>query len=432
MAGLAAAHRLANASVDFMVIEASHRIGGRVLTDYSLGRSFPLELGALMIHGKRVVTHSWVQELGLHARRLPIIQRARFSLDGKILSFPSFTHPFHTAYGLRALYQGVYGIRRALRRYSGPDLSLADFLNGTKARRGAQQLAKLLYAHAAGAEPQDVGVKGHAEEDRMAHEEFGYSNYQLVEGYSELVRKRAVSFEDRIRLGTSVTAIRYSHRGVRIQATKYDGGEEVEFRARRAIVSLPLGVLKAGDVEFDPPLPEEKRRAIDAVGFGDTLVVNLHLRGGNLLQKTGDFGILWGEGASSFHRLFVGLSTKVNVLTAFTVGREAHRRSELEDKEIVAATVAELEDILPRGVQPGEVKVLSIGKWPSDTLFRGGYSYLPPNAGVIHRKALASPVDGVLFFSGEATHTTGESATVHGAIETGVMAAEDAIRSLQG
>ena len=39
-------------------------------------------------------------------------------------------------------------------------------------------------------------------------------------------------------------------------------------RAKRAIVTVPLGVLKAGDVVFEPPLPETKADAIKSLGFG--------------------------------------------------------------------------------------------------------------------------------------------------------------------
>ena len=39
-------------------------------------------------------------------------------------------------------------------------------------------------------------------------------------------------------------------------------------RARRAVITVPLGVLKAGDITFEPPLPEEKTDAISSMGFG--------------------------------------------------------------------------------------------------------------------------------------------------------------------
>ena len=47
---------------------------------------------------------------------------------------------------------------------------------------------------------------------------------------------------------------------------RLDGGGSL--RAARAIVTVPLGVLKHGDIEFKPPLSEAKADAIAALGFG--------------------------------------------------------------------------------------------------------------------------------------------------------------------
>jgi len=186
-AGLACAQRLASANVDFLVLEASDRIGGRALTTTTVAPGFPLELGALMIHGKRVVTHAWLRELGLHAVRLPTMQTARFVRDGRVARFARLALPFHPTFGTRAFWQAVRGVPRDIRRYGGPDMSLAEFLENEDVLPGAREIVTLLRAHAAAADPDEVGILGHAEEDRAAQEEFGYSNFRLVEGYSALV-----------------------------------------------------------------------------------------------------------------------------------------------------------------------------------------------------------------------------------------------------
>ena len=46
------------------------------------------------------------------------------------------------------------------------------------------------------------------------------------------------------------------------------------FEADACLVTLPLGVLKAGSVAFNPPLPEAKQKAIKALGFGVLNKVN--------------------------------------------------------------------------------------------------------------------------------------------------------------
>lgn len=432
MAGLACAERLAKASVDFVVLEAANRIGGRVLTDHSVAEGRPLEIGALMIHGKHACTHRWVEECGLHARPIPTFTRARWWRDGRYARYPWMLLPFHPTFGPRAFYQAVYSLPKRMIRFAGPDVSLAEWLDREGALPGAREIVTLLQAHAAAAEPDEVGVMGPAYEAALAEEEFGYNNFQLVEGYSELLSRRSASLRARIRLGTRVTAIRRFSFGARVEAVTADREPVPEIRAKRVVVTLPLGVLKAGAVAFEPPLPEEKRRAIESIAFGDAMVLQMRLKGGNLLERLGDFSTLWGQTPSTFHRPYVAAKDPPPTLGAFVTGREARERSAMSDADLLQATLTELETILPSGIRVGEVEAVAVGRWPTDPLVRGGYTFLPPNATVAHRGDLAAPVDGVLFFAGEATHTQGEPATVHGAIETGYRAADEALASLRG
>jgi uncharacterized protein with NAD-binding domain and iron-sulfur cluster len=46
-------------------------------------------------------------------------------------------------------------------------------------------------------------------------------------------------------------------------------------------------------------------------------------------------------------------------------------------------------------------------------------------------QALAAPVDGTLFFAGEATNVEGYTGTVHGAIATGLRAANELLESVR-
>lgn len=40
------------------------------------------------------------------------------------------------------------------------------------------------------------------------------------------------------------------------------------YQAKKIICSVPLGVLKAGSVVFNPPLPSAYQQAISNIGFG--------------------------------------------------------------------------------------------------------------------------------------------------------------------
>jgi monoamine oxidase len=66
--------------------------------------------------------------------------------------------------------------------------------------------------------------------------------------------------------------------------------------------------------------------------------------------------------------------------------------------------------------------------WDADPYARGAYSYVPAGA-MDARAALAAPVEGTLFFAGEATDLQGHAATVHGAIASGRRAAAEILRT---
>ncbi len=429
-AGLACAQRLQEAGLDFVVLEAADRIGGRIQTNFTLGGGRPFEIGALMVHGRHVVTHQWIAELGLHTRPLPTTKRARFWRSGRVERIPLPGNLLHRTIGLRAFYQAAFTLPKRMQAYDGPDVSLAEWLEKEPALPGARLLISLLYAHASAVDPDSLGVRGPAAETALANEDFGYRNFQVVEGYDTLLGRRSAPLRERIRLQTRVTAVLRHPGGVTVE-TMGPHGEEDEVRAKRAVVTLPLGILKADTVLFDPPLPEGKRTAIRAIGFGDAMIILLKLKGSDLAHKLGDFGLLWGEGPTSFHRPYVSTRDPPDILDGFLVGREARRRAALSDDEVRDLTLEELRGIVPPSVHVGDVGGFACSRWPVNPFVRGGYSSLPPGATVDHRKALAAPVDGLLFFAGEATHTHGEPATVHGAIETGYRAAAEVLESLR-
>jgi monoamine oxidase len=74
------------------------------------------------------------------------------------------------------------------------------------------------------------------------------------------------------------------------------------------------------------------------------------------------------------------------------------------------------------------LRPLTASDWAGTTTIGGAYSHaLPGRASA--RLALAQPLDDRLFFAGEATHVT-DFSTAHGAYQSGVRAAEEAIAAL--
>jgi len=431
MAGLAAADALIAAGRTVTILEARDRAGGRLLTDYRLGKGIPLELGAQMVHGRRVATHDWLARAGLSARPYPTVRQSRIVVDRRTARYPWLFLPFHPVIGFRAAWASVYGLPRALLDYDGPDLSLREFLDARSVPPPARRIVVLLHAHTYATTADLVGVRGPAEEDRLLAEPFGFHNFLVQEGYSRLVEITSARLGSSLVLNAPVRRIRTEPNGVAVRVLGEEGTPDLELRARTVVITVPLSLLQAEAIDFEPPLPPAKRAAIDRIAFGDAFAVHLRLADGRWRRRLGDFAMVYGGTASSFYRPRVGLGERDEFLSAFTVGPEATRRARLADADLVRATVEEWNGVMPRSAAIGPVEGAVVHRWSTDPWTRGAYSYLPPGATLADRQALAPPVDGRLFFAGEATATDGLSATVPGAIGSGRRAAEEVLDALR-
>jgi monoamine oxidase len=426
-AGLACAERLHQAGLDVAVLEARDRVGGRIWTNTSLLPGTPTEMGALMIHGRYVATHRWAAEAGLTVQRYPTTQGARLVCSGAVSSTLRFPLPRPGPFGPRAFLQGLRGIPNALDRYAGPETTFAELLDHGSYRTAGRRLFELMHVHTWAADAEEIGLLATREETALSQEPFGFRNYRIREGYSALARTKARSLGDRVRLGVRVERIRWGGALVTVEGRDQVSGEALARFGERVVVTVPLGVLRAGSIVFDPELSEAKRRAIRVLGFSRAVSVAMRLHGSTLRRRLGRFILLWGGAASSFLRPSFDAATTDDVLVAFTVGHEAVRRAELSDRELLDATLEELRAIVGGSAEVGTCVGHAVARWVTDPLVLGAYSFPAPGSHPSDRRALATTEGGRLFFAGEATHYAGESATVHGAIETGWRAADEVL-----
>ena len=83
---------------------------------------------------------------------------------------------------------------------------------------------------------------------------------------------------------------------------------------------------------------------------------------------------------------------------------------------------------MERGILEKLLEGHYVHNWSSDPYSGGGYSYVAVG-GLSAPGELAAPVEGTLFFAGEATNQQGHTGTVHGALQTGYQAAEEIARA---
>ncbi len=408
VSGLAAARHLHDADYDVAVLEARDHLGGRVWTDRSTG--FPLDMGA-----------NWIQG----TRRNPITELAdRLGLDRVATDWGRQID--YDADGTRNPLSGAqYGEwEGVLRRYTrefvrrAPNTTVQTMI-GAARRKGHldslsdRQLDYMLNSYVElqySADAAELSVRGLWEGAA-----FGGRDVVFPEGYDAIVESLASGLS--VHLSTVVTAIEQGRFGVQVRT---DRGL---FEADRVVVTLPLGVLKSGAVEFTPRLPPWKRRAIDRLAMGVLNKVWLVFA-----EVFWDPGPHWIGYLSEDKGRFSGWlnlagHTGAPILLAFNAGEYGAAVEALTDEQTVEAAMRVLRTLY--GTAPDPVAA-RITRWKSDPFAYGSYSYLPPGARSGDRRRLARAVGDRLYFAGEATSWR-YPATVHGAYLSGVRAADEIV-----
>jgi monoamine oxidase len=246
--------------------------------------------------------------------------------------------------------------------------------------------------------------------------DLGGANLLPRGGVGALILRRLLPLAGEVRLSTPVRRVAWHGADVAVET---DAGT---IRARSAIVTVSAGVLAAGTIAFDPPLPAESRAALHGlpmglltkVGFAIDDPATLGLPPGTVLRRRLHRPL---EPVMSFHTQSGG-----GVVAGFVGGPVAWDLARLGAPATEAFARGQLAQLLgaraARAVGRAEVS-----GWAGDPWHLGAYTYaLPGQSGA--RATLGTPLaDGRLVFAGEAVCTDGLAGTVGGAFLSGERAA---------
>ncbi|UXA16143.1 FAD-dependent oxidoreductase [Mycobacterium sp. SMC-4] len=394
MAGLAATRRLADAGVTVRVLEARNRVGGRTWTDTSLG--VPIDVGAAWLHGTRDNPLTNIAEQA-GARTVETDFDNVVVLDGGAPVGPAAVE---AAIGA---WPDVMDDLYATAADASVTASVADALDGRVDLDDPLVqwcLASTITAEYA-ADPADLSLRWLGSEDQLDG-----PDVLLPGGYTQLVEYLADGLD--VTLDCAVTGIRYGGSVVRVDTS------QGVIEASQVILTVPLGVLKAGVIAFDPPLPHDKRRAIERLGFGLLDKVVLRFDEPFWPREVDMVGIPGRDQPVS--DLVNGLRfTDVALLVGLRGGTNALAREAHSDARTVADVVESLRAPKPVGAV--------VTRWAADPYARGSYSYLAVGSSPDDQRTLAEPVGDRLAFAGEATHRR-FWATTHGAYLSGLREAD--------
>ena len=395
-AGIAAARRLAaSGRVSVLVLEARERAGGRAWTADLDG--IPMDLGCEWLHSAdRNVLAPLAEELGfaINTRRPNWTTRLRYSGESEAAE----------ADWLAERESFYWAVHRLAQQAEDASCSAALVPGG---RWNALLDATSTWGNA-------VELEYLSAKDNDRYEDSGI-NWRLHRGYGRLFE--ALSEGLPIAYGTKATRI--DHRGAALAIETSHG----TVSAARVIVAVPSAIIAEERLVFDPPLPDKLAAAAGLpLGLADKLFFQFddandlserYLVGSTRRRETMSYQI------RPFGR------PRIN---CFFGGRFAASLERDGFDAMVAFATDELAGLLGNEVRR-HLKPLAASFWRQDEFARGSYSYaLPGHAD--HRARLAAPVDGRLFFAGEACSLNFFS-TAHGAYETGTAAAEAALASLR-
>lgn len=233
-------------------------------------------------------------------------------------------------------------------------------------------------------------------------------NWRLPHGYGALIARWGAPCP--VALDTQVTVIDHSGKRIRLATSRGT------LTAAKVIVTVPTNLIANEDIRFRPALPLKVKAArglplgLDnkvmlALDDAGALPENTGLRSGKAKLRVGSFHLRpFGEPC----------------IEGFYGGAFARELEAAGDGALAAQAIDEVVAMLGEDFRR-KLKPLAETRWGEDKFAQGAYSHaLPGHADA--RAALAAPVEGRIFFAGEATSPNFFS-TAHGARESGERAA---------
>ncbi len=380
-AGLGASARATDLGMNHLVIEASHRIGGRGLTE-RLDNRIPVDLGCHWMHCAS--QNPYVEE----ADRLGFV----YSSDNPIAqSFVGGKWQNEKYSAARSLYLDLISSSACVQFQRDSDSSIWDcFDQDNEFVPWASYWFGLLHSN----DPDLVSVSD------LANFNDTHEDWAVQDGYGALIA--AAGNGAPVQLNAPVRKINWAGSSVRVDTS------EGTVSADKVLVTVSTGILGARDISFSPTLPSWKQQAIEELPMGNYNYYFFTLDPGAIADappaiayQNGETSLLIWIRPFGYPYLFSCTAGRF----AWWLEKQGERTTENWFREILLEIFgSELNQALGR---------FKASAWGYDPWIKGAYSSCRPGAGN-QRAALARSLHDKLFFAGEATSENTFN-TAHGA-----------------
>ncbi len=396
-AGLMAAWELTLAGKSVLILEAKGRCGGRIHTVEDANFPLPVELGAEFVHGQLPITEMLVKKAGL----------VWHEVEGSL-----WQHHHGELSQSKEQIPGEEKVQEALQEVL-VDITITEFLNkyfsdNPEIKEGLKSYVEGYYA----GNIDRVSTLALKEE----LEERDDVEYRIEGGYKTIIDflvKAIKEHSGSIKTKTPVTSIEWQQDLVKINVA------HKTFYGKKAIITVPLGVLQAQTIHFSPALPK-LQAALAQLGYGTAIKIILSFESAFWLERKEmrDLGMLFSD--EIIPTWWTQYPKEVPVLTGWVAGGQAKNLVFFKKEVLLEKALQSLSAIfaLPVNSLKLQLKGWYVNNWDKGTYARGAYSYDTINGGEV-KESMKVGIENTLFFAGEGWFHGLELGTVEAALKSG-------------
>ncbi|MDP1988392.1 FAD-dependent oxidoreductase, partial [Phenylobacterium sp.] len=241
-------------------------------------------------------------------------------------------------------------------------------------------------------------------------------DWRAVEGYGAAICDLA----DRSLIVPHCAVLSIDHSGQALRLETARG----TVTARAVVLTISSDLLAREAIRLHPPLPA-KTDAATGLPLGLADKVFLSPAAPEVFPREHH---LWGDVATPATGSYYLRPLGRPLIEAYFGGDHARALAAEGPGAAADFAIEELVGVYGADIRP-QLRLLAATSWSQDPWALGAYSHALPGCAKA-RQVLAEPVEGRLFFAGEATSTHAFS-TAHGAWETGLRAADEVLAALR-
>lgn len=463
-AGLKAAQTLLAAGKTVLVLEAQDHVGGRARSDNSFVTGSPTELGCEWLYtGETDMSAYLLEEMGydffptyeLHGLNESSIFYSSTTRDKSSGEIVTVTKVLNNTEKMSYNDKIINGYTSYLKNTSQLFYNRTTSTGEDQDESFADALAdyELQQEHYFNEEDKEIldlfeselEIEFAGEDETLSVKELGYYVGEYYEGgmrytsvagggFGNIAHEFAKSFWSSIQLNAVVEEVNHEQDSVVTVSYKDKNGILRKAYGRTALVTVSVGVLKAGTIKFTPSLSKEKQDVIDAMGFGD--LNKCIMVWDDPLDMVWPKDDLWFSLAAPGEQPYGKWTSFFNpssykgtpMLIGWVSGEDAIAIERQSNEEIMNDVMKSLKIMFPTISRPSKY---IITRWNSVDHVRGAYAYSHVGRNMTADTAILGEKVNRLWFAGEATNTEGWHATTIGAWDTGKSVALDILTFLE-